>query len=266
MKRQLLQVLAALLIITLAGCSKPVMDSSTEAKMEESFGKMQDALDEEDRKAFAEAYAIIITSPDLVERATGRTFKDALNGKTSQELMDIAKRVEVYQQQSERRKAALEEATVLYNDGRYPEALAKYKEAKAAGASDDEVGKRIAELEAMVAGMAYAKDIAVEVEKLQPMSSGSLGLRFSLKNNSDQVITHVRVRVIFRDEKKNVLAQEIYDPIIPTGDGALAGGLLPTNTWEMPTNQFWSPTVRVPSGWTQDNVQVKIVGMVIAGK
>jgi hypothetical protein len=253
-------MLSVIAVILLTGCSQPVMDTSSDAMMEKSYGKVQDALPEEKRQAFAEAYATLVTSPDLVERVTGKNLKDALHGMTGEEVLSLANRTDVYQKQGERRRASLAEAKELERTGQYPDALAKYKDANAAGADEAEVLERIADLEAMIAGMEYVKQLDVTVEKLQAMSNGSLGLRYSITNNSDRVVTRVRVRIVFCDADKAVLAEEIYDPV------AAPDSIRSTKTWEMPTNQYWSPTVRVPDGWTQENVQVKIIGLIVAAE
>ena len=258
--RHLVIAMAAVALLALAGCKKAVLDGTSDATLDASYGPVQDAMPEERRSEFAEAYAGLVTSRALVEADTGKSFNEALNGRTGVEVIDLYKRIQIRQEKQERRRLALEKGMALRISGEYAESLTQYKAAQDAGADDADTQTIVDELESLVGGMAHVKSLDTKVQALQAMSNGKLGLRFSITNGSDVDFSLVRVRVIFRDENGKELAEEIYDPI-----GGAEGGSLPAGgTWEMPPNQHWSPSVRIPSGWNQEKTRVRIIGLVMA--
>lgn len=83
------------------------------------------------------------------------------------------------------------------------------------------------------------------------------GVTFKIRNNGDRTLTMVRVRVVFRDENDQPIAEEEYTPVSSysyTGSTVLR----PNYIWQNERNRFYTAS-QVPSEWRSGNAVASIV-------
>lgn len=106
-----------LLAISVAGCSKPTIDASSDEAMKESVQKVRESLPESKRTEFDEAIQVLAFSQiDLATIMAGGAssasieakLKGALGGKTAEEIINEASRVKAERQAREREQALSE--------------------------------------------------------------------------------------------------------------------------------------------------------------
>lgn len=83
------------------------------------------------------------------------------------------------------------------------------------------------------------------------------GVTFKVKNNGDRTLTMVRVRVVFRDENDQPIAEEEYTPVSPYSYGGDTV-LRPNYIWQNERNRFYTAS-QVPSEWRSGNAVASIV-------
>ncbi len=86
-----------------------------------------------------------------------------------------------------------------------------------------------------------------------------LGVKFKLKNNGDRNLTKVEVTVYFKDAKGEIIAEEIYNPILVNEYSFLSKSdpLKPNYIKEFEASSYFSSS-SVPSEWQEGNAVAKI--------
>jgi hypothetical protein len=111
--------LAVFVLVLLAGCSQPTVDTSSDKKMKESITEVRESLPENRRAEFDRALLTLSTSQiDFAEvLATGKTpdketigkdLKKSLENKTAEEIIAAADRIVAAQKAKERERALRE--------------------------------------------------------------------------------------------------------------------------------------------------------------
>ena len=164
-----LTLLGILLTLLLAGCSKPTIDASSDEKMKASIEKVKASLPEDRKDEFEEAVQIVAFSgmdlsnlfaasqPDT--GATERKMKEALDGKTGEEVIELAASIKAEREAERMRKEKEQKAKAaqililaedLRKEGDYERALNRYEEAQIYDSENVEIRGRIAELERII--------------------------------------------------------------------------------------------------------------------
>lgn len=119
-KKMLLICSVALL---LSGCDKPKIDASTDETMKSSLQKVKDSLPEDKQQEFSEATSTILMNSvdmkammagafsgngDAIAMQQAQKAKDALNGKTGEEIINEAKAIQAERAQKEQKQALQE--------------------------------------------------------------------------------------------------------------------------------------------------------------
>lgn len=107
-----------ILVAFMSGCGSPKIDASTDEKMKESIAKVRESLPEDRQVDFDEALATLAfeqvdLSDFIQEKVTGvgtteAKMKNALNGKTGDEVISAAQEVIIKRQEKEKEQALLE--------------------------------------------------------------------------------------------------------------------------------------------------------------
>lgn len=107
MVKKLLLVCGFALMLT--GCDKPKIDASTPETMQESMQKVRESLTEAQRQEFTDAATTVVMNSidlkalmagnfsgdgDAIANLQAEKTKEALNGKTSEEIINEAKAIE----------------------------------------------------------------------------------------------------------------------------------------------------------------------------
>lgn len=107
--------LLAVMLIILSGCSKPAINASSEDSMKKSIEKMRESLPESKRAEFDEALQVLAFSKvelkDLVAEGTagigsvGDKVRQTLDGKTAEQIIAEAGRIQAERKERERQQA-----------------------------------------------------------------------------------------------------------------------------------------------------------------
>ena len=157
MKRTITLISVALLFLT--GCSKPTVDTSSGEAMKSSMEKVKASLPEDQRDDFEEAVGIVAFSgfdlSDLYQAsqldtgATERKMKEALDGKTGEEIISLAIEIKAENEaklaHQKKVRELLSEARELLDDENLVEALRKYQETLSFNGDSEEAEKGIEE-------------------------------------------------------------------------------------------------------------------------
>lgn len=163
----LLIILATILI---GGCGKPTIDSSTEESLKVSIEEVKNSLPPERHEEFEEAIKVVAFSgidfselwrmSEIDTGATERKMKEALNGKTGEEVIALAKQIQA--EEEKRRKEKSIQLITLAEDLReeedYDRALDKYKEALRIDPKNLALESKIAETERIIQDQEKAEE------------------------------------------------------------------------------------------------------------
>lgn len=171
-------------ILLLAGCGQPTVDTSSDEAMKSSIEKVKASLPEERREKFEDAikrvafndldFADLFQASQFDTGAVERKIKESLSGKTGEEIIVLAEQIRS-EEETERRRAEeltkakmaqiLELAEDLHMGGDFDRALVRYREVLIYDPQNAEVQDRIVELERLVSeleGARFQHDLRVQ--------------------------------------------------------------------------------------------------------
>ena len=177
-------ILVITLVLFLAGCGKATIDTSTDEKMKASIETVKNSLPDDRKDNFEEALQIVVSEGiDFLgilmdskadTGATERKLKDAIHGKTGEEILDLAAKIKARGEANREREEAEKKVKVqrflgmaedLSRAGEFDKALDQCSQARWVLSGDDEVRRHIAEMAARLKAQRKTERVRAEAER-----------------------------------------------------------------------------------------------------